>query len=133
MTPRMCPVWVFVVGIFSRKAKLNTGWVLSTLSCQYLYKWINKWKIIDNLILHTDLDTFFNNNFNICVDWERLPVPVISISSLIFLNENTINKVKYYLLRCHLAKSIINHVKKHKKYVKWITHSYIWIIFNIRN
>ena len=33
LTPRMLPVWDFVVGIFARKALLNMGWVLSTLSC----------------------------------------------------------------------------------------------------
>ena len=33
LTPRMCPVWDFVVGIFARKALLNSGRVLSTLSC----------------------------------------------------------------------------------------------------
>ena len=31
------PVWDFVVRLFDRKAILNRGWVLSTLSCQYLY------------------------------------------------------------------------------------------------
>ena len=35
-TPRMYPVWDFVVGIFARKAMFNMGWVLSILSCQYL-------------------------------------------------------------------------------------------------
>ena len=33
LTPRMFPVWDFVVGIFARKALLNSGQVLSTLSC----------------------------------------------------------------------------------------------------
>ena len=28
LTPRMFPVWVFVVGIFDRKAMLNMGWLL---------------------------------------------------------------------------------------------------------
>ena len=32
LTPRMFPVWDFVVGIFARKALLNSGRVLSTLS-----------------------------------------------------------------------------------------------------
>ena len=38
LTPRMFPVWNFVVGIFARKALHNMGRVLSTLSCKYLYK-----------------------------------------------------------------------------------------------
>ena len=33
LTARMFPVWDFVVGIFARKALLNSGRVLSTLSC----------------------------------------------------------------------------------------------------
>ena len=33
LMPRMFPVWDFVVGIFARKALLNSGRVLSTLSC----------------------------------------------------------------------------------------------------
>ena len=33
LKPRMFPVWDFVVGIFARKALLNSGRVLSTLSC----------------------------------------------------------------------------------------------------
>ena len=31
------PVWVYVVGIFARKAKLYMCWLLSTLSSQYIY------------------------------------------------------------------------------------------------
>ena len=38
LTPRMFPVWDFVVGIFARKALLNMGRVLSNLSCLYLYE-----------------------------------------------------------------------------------------------
>ena len=38
LTPRMFPVWDFVVGIFARKALLNMGQVLSTFSCSYLYE-----------------------------------------------------------------------------------------------
>ena len=38
LTPRMFPVWDFVVGIFARKALLNMRRVLSTFSCKYLYK-----------------------------------------------------------------------------------------------
>ena len=38
VTPRIFPVWDFVVGIFARKALLNSGRVFSTLSCWYLYK-----------------------------------------------------------------------------------------------
>ena len=37
LTPRMLLVWVFIAGIFARKAMLHVGWVISTLSCQYLY------------------------------------------------------------------------------------------------
>ena len=33
LTPRMFPVWDFVVGIFARKTLLNMGHVLSTHSC----------------------------------------------------------------------------------------------------
>ena len=33
----MFSVWDFVVGIFAQKAMLNIGWVLSIISCQYLY------------------------------------------------------------------------------------------------
>ena len=33
LTPRMFPVWDFVVGIFAQKSLLNSGRVLSTLSC----------------------------------------------------------------------------------------------------
>ena len=33
LTPRMFPVWDFVVGIFARKALLNMSRVLSILSC----------------------------------------------------------------------------------------------------
>ena len=33
LTPRMFHVWDFVVGIFARKALLNSDRVLSTLSC----------------------------------------------------------------------------------------------------
>ena len=33
LTPRMFQVWDFVIGIFARKAVLNSGRVLSTLSC----------------------------------------------------------------------------------------------------
>ena len=36
LTPRMFPVWDFVGGIFARKDMLYIGWVLLTLSCQYL-------------------------------------------------------------------------------------------------
>ena len=36
LTPRMFPVWDFVVGIFARKALLNMCRVLSTLNCQHL-------------------------------------------------------------------------------------------------
>ena len=35
--PRMFPVWDFVVGIFVQKVVLHFGWVLTILSCQYLY------------------------------------------------------------------------------------------------
>ena len=37
LTPRMFPVWDFMVGVFARKAILDMGWVLSTLSWQDLY------------------------------------------------------------------------------------------------
>ena len=37
LKPRMIPVWDFVVAIFARNAMFNMGWVLSILSCQYLY------------------------------------------------------------------------------------------------
>ena len=33
LTPRMFPIWDFVVGIFARKTLLNSGRVLSILSC----------------------------------------------------------------------------------------------------
>ena len=33
LTPRMFPVWDYMVGIFARKILLNSGRVLSTLSC----------------------------------------------------------------------------------------------------
>ena len=42
----MFSVWDFVVGIFVRKANLNMGMALSTLSSQYLCK---KIKIIFNI------------------------------------------------------------------------------------
>ena len=48
LTPRIFPVWDFVVGIFTRKALPNMGRVLSTLSCKYLYK-----KITNNLIQYS--------------------------------------------------------------------------------
>ena len=41
LTPSMFPVWDFVVKIFVRKVLLNMGRVLLTLSCKYLYKWLN--------------------------------------------------------------------------------------------
>ena len=41
LTPKMFPVWNFVVGIFARKAMLNMDWVFSTFSCQYLCTKIN--------------------------------------------------------------------------------------------
>ena len=37
LAPRMFPIWDFVESIFARKAMLNMGWVLTTLSWQYLY------------------------------------------------------------------------------------------------
>ena len=41
VTPRMFPIWDFVVGISTRKAIFNMDWVLSTISCQSISK-INK-------------------------------------------------------------------------------------------
>ena len=37
LTPRMFPVWDFVVRVFARKAMLNMGWVITIFNCQYLY------------------------------------------------------------------------------------------------
>ena len=53
----MFPVWDFVVGIIAQKAMLNMGWVLSILSCQYLYnKYINE---INKLQINHKLIIFF--------------------------------------------------------------------------
>ena len=34
---QMFPVWDFVVWKLASKAKINMGWLFSTLSCQYLH------------------------------------------------------------------------------------------------
>ena len=82
-----------MVGIFSRKVMLHIGWVLSILSCQYLYsKWINK------------IDKLFNYFINILLLKFIIMMNIIINKEIIFILSQNIKKKDLFENKSYLSR-----------------------------